>query len=118
MNNREKNHLCVFDELYSGTNPYEAIGSAYAFLSYLNKYENVNFVLTTHFLDLCKRMESQKSIQNYHMQVEENGEDFKYTYKMKKNISTVKGGVKVLRDLKYPKEIIENTRSILQEITL
>jgi len=37
---------------------------------------------------------------------------------MKKNISTVKGGVKVLRDLKYPKEIIENTRSILQEITL
>jgi DNA mismatch repair ATPase MutS len=105
---KDKTHLCVFDELYSGTNPYEAIGSAYAFLSYLNKFDNVNFVLTTHYLDLCKRLEeTQKGIHNYHMEVLTTGDDFNYTYKMKRDISTIKGGVKVLRDLDYPKEIID-----------
>ena len=105
---KDKTHLCVFDELYSGTNPYEAIGSAYAFLSYLNKFDNVNFVLTTHYLDLCKRLEeTQKGINNYHMEVLTTGDDFNYTYKMKRDISTIKGGVKVLRDLDYPKEIID-----------
>jgi DNA mismatch repair ATPase MutS len=47
------------------------------------------------------------------MEVQEVGDDFKYTYKMKKNVSTVKGGVKVLRDLDYPSEIIENTKEAL-----
>jgi len=109
-----ENHLCVFDELYSGTNHYEAISSAYAFLSYLNKYSNVNFVLTTHYLDLCKRMDKQTGIKNVHMEVIEEGTDFKYTYKLKKEVSTVKGGVKVLRDLEYPKEIIENAMDTLK----
>jgi energy-coupling factor transporter ATP-binding protein EcfA2 len=110
-----ENHLCVFDELYSGTNHYEAISSAYAFLSYLNKYSNVNFVLTTHYLDLCKRLDNQPGIKNVHMEVIEEGEDFKYTYKLKKQVSTVKGGVKVLRDLDYPKEIIEQAIDTLKK---
>ena len=114
----DKEHLCVFDELYSGTNPYEAIASAHAFLSYLNKCPNVNFVLTTHFLDLCKRLDKQKNIKNFHMEVQEQGDDFKYTYKMQKDISTVKGGVKVLRDLEYPLEIINNTIATLKEIVI
>lgn len=109
-----ENHLCVFDELYSGTNHYEAISSAYAFLSYLNKYSNVNFVLTTHYLDLCKRLDKVPGINNFHMEVKEEGDDFKYTYKLKKQISTVKGGVKVLRDLDYPQEIIEKAMETLK----
>ena len=113
--NKLENHLCVFDELYSGTNHYEAISSAYAFLSYLNKYSNVNFVLTTHYLDLCKRLDTQPGINNVHMEVIEEGTDFKYTYKLKKQVSTVKGGVKVLRDLDYPKEIIEQAMETLKQ---
>lgn len=113
--NKLENHLCVFDELYSGTNHYEAISSAYAFLSYLNKYNNVNFVLTTHYLDLCKRLDNQPGINNVHMEVIEEGTDFKYTYKLKKQVSTVKGGVKVLRDLDYPKEIIEQAMDTLKQ---
>jgi energy-coupling factor transporter ATP-binding protein EcfA2 len=111
-------HFCVFDELYSGTNPYEAVGSAYAFLTFLNKNDNVNFVLTTHFLDLCRRLEKQEKMNNYHMKIEVNEEDFKYTYKMAKGISTIKGGVKVLKDLDYPQEIINTTIDTLKELEI
>ena len=39
-------HFCVFDELYSGTNPYEAISSATAFLKYLNNLSLVFLACT------------------------------------------------------------------------
>jgi hypothetical protein len=113
-------HFCVFDELYSGTNPYEAISSAYAYLKYLHKSDNVNFVLTTHFLDLCKRLEKETRMHNYHMRIETDvdKEDFKYTYKMEKGISEIKGGIKVLKDLEYPAEIIDITRQTIKELIL
>ena len=204
-----------FDELYSGTNPYEAIGSAYAFLTYLNKYDNVTFMLTTHFLDLCKRLDTEPKVLNCNMVINTRASEaaskaasaaaseaasaadtskaasaaggtskadaseaaskaaseaaskaaseaasaaggtskadaseaasaadaseaasaadaseaaseadtsenyiFEYTYKLQKGISHIKGGVKVLKDLDYPKEIIENTTRIIKELTL
>ena len=47
-------HFCIFDELYSGTNPYEAIASAYGYIMHLTKHDNVDFMLTTHYIQLCK----------------------------------------------------------------
>lgn len=113
-----KRHFCVFDELYSGTNPYEAISSAYAFLKFLNKNNNVNFVLTTHFLELCRRLEKEQKINNFHMKINITNNDFNYTYKLEKGISDIKGGIKVLKDLNYPNEIIENTKTTLTELDI
>jgi len=116
--NKGKRHFCVFDELYSGTNPYEAISSAYAYLKFLNKHENVNFVLTTHFLDLCRRLETENKLNNFHMKIDTINNDFKYTYKLKEGISTIKWGIKVLKDLNYPPEIIENTTLTLNTMDI
>jgi DNA mismatch repair ATPase MutS len=122
-NSNKIRHFCVFDELYSGTNPYEAIGSAFAFLTYLNKHKNVKFILTTHYLDLCKRLEgseeSVETVENYNMKIiTDVNNDFKYTYKLQHGISHIKGGVKVLKDLDYPKEIIERTTDTIKELIL
>lgn len=125
-NNNKIRHFCVFDELYSGTNPYEAIGSAYAFLTYLNKHKNVKFILTTHYLDLCKRLEGSEetveNVENYNMKIitdeSDINNDFKYTYKLQHGISHIKGGIKVLKDLDYPKEIIERTTTIIKELII
>jgi len=111
-------HFCVFDELYSGTNPYEAIGSATSFLKFLNKYKNVSFVLTTHFLDLCKRLDKTTNIQNCHMKINLRENNFEYTYKMQKGISSIKGGVQVLKDLDYPQEIIDGTNKIIGQLII
>jgi len=44
--------------------------------------------------------------------------NFTYTYQLEKGISTVKGGVKVLTDLAYPKEIINQMKKVLSEIII
>jgi MutS domain V len=101
-------HFCEFDELYSGTNPDEASKAGHAFLKYLTKFENVNFILTTHYLAICKKFNKSDKVQNYKMEVIvlEDG-SFEYTYKIKEGISRIKGGVRVLKDMNYPDEIIK-----------
>jgi len=109
-NNKDKNHFCVFDELYSGTNPDEAVSSAYGYLNYLNKLNNIDYMLTTHYNKLCKKLTKENN--NFYMKVKKNpnNDDFEYTYKIKKGISKVKEALKVLKDLEYPDNIITNMK--------
>lgn len=102
-------HFCIFDELYSGTNPEEAVVSAFAFMEYLVKHNNVTCLLTTHYIKLCKKLAKNKSIQNYNMKTIKDANSFRYTYLLEKGISKIKGGLQVLKDMDYPKEILDNT---------
>lgn len=114
-----KRHLCIFDELFSGTNPYEAIGAATAYLKYIGSKNNIKFILTTHFLDLCKRLDKNNNVKNMQMQVKENDDlNFTYTYKMISGISSIKGGIKVLKDLKYPHSIIDESLSNIADLKM
>jgi len=100
-------HFCVFDELYSGTNPTEAAKSGHAFLCYLEKFSNVNFILTTHYVSICKRFVGSARIQNFKMVVRVCADgSFDYTYRVRPGISRTKGAVRVLKDMQYPAEII------------
>jgi hypothetical protein len=102
-------HFCAFDELYSGTNPDEATVSAIAFMEYIIKNKNVNTILTTHFIKVCKKLKKNKLIENYSMDTIKKKDKLEYLYQLKKGISKVKGGINVLYDMNYPTEIIENT---------
>ena len=107
--NKTEDHLAAFDELYSGTNPDEAVISAVAFMEYLVKNKNVSCLLTTHFIKVCKKLQKNKNIENFHMEACKNNNKIEYKYLLLEGISFVKGGINVLNDLNYPKEIIDNT---------
>lgn len=99
--------LCIFDELFSGTNPYEASASAYAFLKHLCEQKQVTFLLTTHFLDVCDRMKDEARATNMHMTSRMINGGIHYDYKFRKGVSKIRGGLQVLKDLGYPRSIIE-----------
>lgn len=103
----KENHLCAFDELYSGTNPEEAEQSATSFMKYITKYKNVSCLLTTHFIKICKKLEKSKTIMNYKMLTEKDNNDLIYKYILTEGISDIKGGLIVLKQMNYPKEIID-----------
>lgn len=106
--NSTDNHFCVFDELYSGTNPEEAEQSATSFMKYLTKYKNVSCLLTTHFVKVCKKLEKHNNILNYKMETNKDNDKLIYKYKLLKGISNVKGGIIVLKQMNYPIEILED----------
>jgi hypothetical protein len=114
MDNPTKRHFCIFDELYSGTNPYEAVAAAYGYISFISKNPKVDLILTTHYIELCELLDKQhaNAIRNLHMSV--SPDTGAYQYKIANGISSIKGGLKVLRDLDYPNEIVESARAIIQ----
>jgi hypothetical protein len=116
--NKKDYHLCVFDELYSGTNPEEAVIGSTAFMEYLVKNKYISSMLTTHFIKVCEKLSKNKNVTNYHMDVTKQNNKINYTYLLKEGISNVKGGLSVLYDMNYPKEIIENTIQIQKNDTL
>ena len=107
--NGDEDHIAIFDELYSGTNPDEAVASANAFMEFIVKNDNITCLLTTHYTKLCKKLAKNKKIENYNMKTLKKNDNFEYTYIIEKGISNVKGGLKVLSDMDYPKEILDNT---------
>ena len=113
-NNPDSKHFCVFDELFSGTNPYEAICTAKAYLEHISKNNNVKFLLTTHFIRLCNICD-KSNIENYNMLINILDEKLNYTYKIDKGISNVKGGIHVLENLGYNKDIIDNAKKTIKE---
>lgn len=113
-NSDKERHFCIFDEIYSGTNPSEAIASAYSFLKYLSNLDNIDYILTTHYVSLCKLLDKNKKITNKHMKVVKDNN----TYKLDQGISDIKGGIKVLEDLNYHKSIINNAKTIIKNIDI
>jgi DNA mismatch repair ATPase MutS len=45
-----------------------------------------------------------------------NNIDYRYTYQMVSGISKIKGGIKVLKDLEYPDEIISTMSETIKNI--
>ena len=108
-----KSNFCIFDELFSGTNPHEACASSYGFIKYLIHKKNIDFILTTHLLDLCTLLEDDMC--NKYMDVTKiDTFNFEYTYKLKPGISNIKGGLKVLSDLDYPDYILSLSNQVIK----
>tara|TARA_B100001094_G_C17417246_1_gene432953 strand:- start:257 stop:484 length:228 start_codon:yes stop_codon:yes gene_type:complete len=73
-------------------------------------------MLTTHYVSLCEKVSKIKSIKNCHMNINmDENNDFIYTYKLKKGISTIKGGIKVFKDLNYPDELIKKIKKNIDD---
>ena len=103
--NKDKRHFCIFDELYSGTNPKDAVECAKLYLKGLNMETNTEFILTTHYTELCNYFNKKKwseNIKNLLMNVIEKKDNIEFTYKINKGISNVCGGKYILKELNYP----------------
>lgn len=103
-------HFCIFDELYSGTNPDEATKSAYGFIEYIRRYDNVDLFLTTHYVNICDKLENKKGkkeVKKLKMIVDTDEDKYVPTYKISEGVSRIEGAIEILKEMNYPKEIID-----------
>ena len=109
--NKKETHFGIFDELYSGTNPDEAVVSATAFMEYMTKFKNVSCMLTTHYTKVCTNLNNKVRIVNMFMETSKSklNNTIKFKYQLKRGISRVRGAFNILNEMNYPKEILEKT---------
>jgi len=107
--NPEQIHLCIFDEIYSGTNPNDAVTCAKLYLSGLNKQKSkVDYMITTHYIEVCEHFKKKPFVQNKKMNVRENMDKIEYDYTLVDGISYVNGGIFILKQLGYPSYLYES----------
>jgi len=111
------NTFLLMDELFSGTNHDDAVQAAFGFLCYLGhplRQQAMRFLLTTHFVEICDKIESTAPhvAQNGKMLIEETGdniqdeEEIRYLYQFKEGISRLRCGIHILKQMKYPAEVM------------
>lgn len=105
---KSEQNFCIFDEIYSGTNPNDAVLCADIYLRGMNMYKkNVDYIITTHYIELCEKMQKEDKIVNKKMLINKKDDNFIYTYKFVDGISKVNGGFQVLKDLNYPSYLLD-----------
>lgn len=107
--NTNNTHLCIFDEIYSGTNPNDAVTCAKLYLKDMNTHKNkVDYMITTHYIELCEHFKKTPFVSNKKMNVVESDEKIEYDYKMVDGISYVNGGIFILKQLGYPSKLYDS----------
>ena len=107
--NSKNRHLCIFDEIYSGTNPKDAVTCAKLYLKGMNHYKKkVDYLITTHYIELCEYFKETPDVKNKKMQVKETSDKIEFDYKMVEGISYVNGGIFILKQLDYPNYLYES----------
>ena len=68
---------------------------------------HVDYVLTTHYLELCDKFKEHAIVKNQQMNVIQRDKDeIVYTYTLKNGISDVHGGYQILQKMDYPEELL------------
>lgn len=137
-NGIHETHFCIFDELYSGTNPNEASKAAYAFMEYIRGFSHVDLLLTTHYTSICQKWKSDddnqnenenhsgrdKCIENCQMEVLDVVSDVvsdvntvQNTYRIIPGISTREGALRILEEMDYPHEMLSTVKNVSFETT-
>jgi len=107
-NNNKETHFCIFDEIYSGTNPNDAVLCANIYLKGMNFYKNcVDYALTTHYIQLCEKFNNDKILKNLKMNVNASEDNITYLYELVSGISYVHGGKHILKNMNYPEYLFK-----------
>lgn len=96
--------MCIFDELYRGTNSEERITAAYRVVKYIAKHNTLVFV-ATHDLELTEML--AQYCQNVHFSERVSDIGLEFDYKLKPGPATTRNAIALLRYLNYPAEITD-----------
>jgi len=107
--NSSNQNFFILDEVFKGTNTIERIAAAKAILSYLNKNENI-VIVSTHDIELAKLLENEYDLYHFTETIED--ETLHFDHKLKPGQLKTRNAIKVLELAEYPKEIIEEAKSI------
>jgi DNA mismatch repair ATPase MutS len=61
---------------------------------------------------VCKTLDTNTKIKNYQMKTTHKNDKHTYHYLLNSGISQVRGGIQILREMEYPKEILDDLSQI------
>ncbi|MCS7277474.1 MAG: DNA mismatch repair protein MutS [Aquificaceae bacterium] len=114
LSNADSKSLIVLDEVGRGTSTYDGIAISKAIVEYILERIRARTLVATHFLELTDI--NKRSVKNYHMAVNKEGNDINFLYLLKPGRAEGSFGIKVAQMAGLPQELIQRAEEILREL--
>lgn len=119
VRNNQGFSLIVMDEIFSSTNPVEAVAGAFAVCKKMASYPTSMLIFTTHFNYLTKlAKEPILSFINYRMGIvhDDISKDIKFTYKFEKGVNKHLLALELLKKSGFDDDIVDDAIKIKQSL--
>lgn len=116
LNTATPNSLVLMDEIGRGTSTFDGLALAEAIALYLARQIHCPTLFSTHYFELTKMAETQRNIQNIHLQAAEHHDEIIFLHEVHEGPASKSYGIQVARLAGIPAEVLHHARQRLQEL--
>ncbi len=115
INHATRKSFVVLDEVGRGTSTYDGLSIAWAISEYLASDIGVKTLFATHYHELTGLEREIKGVKNFHMHVNEDGENISFTYRVLEGFTNKSYGIHVAKLAGIKEKIIKRAYEILEQ---
>ncbi|MDD4956076.1 MAG: DNA mismatch repair protein MutS [Candidatus Omnitrophica bacterium] len=117
LNNATAMSLIILDEIGRGTSTFDGVSIAWSVVEFIHHYlMGAKAMFATHYHELTELAGIMEGVKNYHLEVQEWGEDIVFLYKVAEGVCDESFGIHVARLAGMPQEVVARARSILANL--
>lgn len=114
LNNATSNSFIILDEIGRGTSTFDGISIATAITEYIHDKIKAKTIFATHYHELTQLEDRLERSENYRIEVSEEENEIKFLREIVKGGADKSYGIEVARLAGLPKEILTNSKKILE----
>lgn len=109
--------LILLDELGRGTSTYDGLAVARAVLEFIHNHPKLNSrtLFATHYHELAELEGVLPRLENLHVEIEEQGSELVFRYKVSKGVALKSYGVYAAKLAGLPKPVVRRAENLLRE---
>ena len=117
LNNATGKSLIILDEIGRGTSTFDGVSIAWAVVEFIHhKIKGSKAMFATHYHELTELSDIMKGVRNYHLAVQEWGEEIIFLYKVREGSCDESFGIHVAKLAGMPAEVVSRSREILDNL--
>lgn len=120
LNNATNKSLLILDEIGRGTSTFDGLSIAWATLEYIVDKNKIGArtLFATHYHELTTLEEKLNGVNNYFVEIKDNGDDIVFLRKIIKGASKGSYGIHVAKIAGIPNQVVARANEILKILTL
>ncbi len=117
LNNATNRSLIILDEIGRGTSTFDGVSIAWAVVEFIRDHRpGAKALFATHFHELTELARIMRGIKNYHLAVQEWGEEIVFLYKVTEGNCDESFGIHVAKLAGMPAKVVSRARDILRNL--
>ncbi len=118
LHNSTSKSLVILDEIGRGTSTYDGLAIAWSVAEFLLKKggKGVKTLFATHYHELTQLADKNNRARNYHVEVEEWGDEVVFVRKLSKGATNKSYGIQVAALAGVPEEVIAGADQVLRKL--